>query len=169
MLGFLKTIGGPRLDPAYQLAYKAAYRLMRVYWTVSKANTHGALVALWHQDRILLVKNSYVPYHSLPGGYVHPGEAALAAALRELKEEMNLGLAPGQLRHAWEERHHWEGKTDHVEIFEVELDHEPTFQVDNREVVSAGFYPATQALKMNIFPIIRNHILDRQKRQNAPK
>src|SRR5688572_17354680 len=55
-------------DRAFQLAYKAAYRLMRAYWTVRKPNTHGALVALWNGGNVLLVRNSYVPYYSLPGG-----------------------------------------------------------------------------------------------------
>ncbi len=150
------------IDHGYQLAYKAAYRLMRVYWKVRRPDTHGALVAIWHQGRILLVKNSYVPYHSLPGGYVKATETARQAALRELKEEIGLvGVREQALLPGVDVVHHWEGKTDHVEIFQLEVDTAPHVQVDNREVVSAAFYTPDEALKMWLFPPIARHIRDR--------
>ncbi|HEX2675448.1 MAG TPA: hypothetical protein VHM19_02380, partial [Polyangiales bacterium] len=58
------------VDLCFQVAYRVAYRMMRTYWSVRKPSTHGALVSLWHEGQILLVQNSYVPYRSLPGGYV---------------------------------------------------------------------------------------------------
>ena len=51
---------------------------MRVYWTVRRPHTHGSLVAMWFNGQILLVKNSYVRYFSLPGGYVKRGESGLS-------------------------------------------------------------------------------------------
>lgn len=150
------------IDTAYQLAYKTAYRMMRVYWAVRRPDTHGALVAIWNEGRILLVKNSYVPYHSLPGGYVKASETAKQAALRELKEEIGLeGVSEDQLRPAVDIVHQWEGKTDHVEIFQLDLDTAPTVAVDNREVVDAGFYSPKDALEMWLFPPIARHIRER--------
>ena len=64
---------------AFQFAYVCAYRLMRTYWRMRRPTTHGALVTLWHDDKLLLVRNSYVPYYSLPGGYVGKGESGRAA------------------------------------------------------------------------------------------
>ncbi len=150
------------IDQAYQLGYKAAYRMMRMYWAARRPDTHGALVAIWHQRRILLVQNSYVPYRSLPGGYVKPTETGRQAALRELREEINLvGIQESQLLDGVDVVHHWEGKTDHVEIFQLDLEDAPTVKVDNREVIDAGFYTAEQALRLWLFPPIARHIRNR--------
>ena len=58
------------LDRSFQVAYKVAYRMMRLYWGVRRPATHGALVTLWNEGELLLIQNSYVNYRSLPGGYV---------------------------------------------------------------------------------------------------
>jgi 8-oxo-dGTP pyrophosphatase MutT (NUDIX family) len=54
--------------------------------------TLGVRVALIEDDRIFLIRHSYVPGWQLPGGGVEPGESAAAAAERELIEET--GFAP---------------------------------------------------------------------------
>lgn len=143
------------IDRAYQLAYKAAYRVMRVYWETLSPDTHGALVAIWHRGRILLVKNSYLDYWSLPGGYVRRSETAKQAALRELEEEVGLSGVPEEdLAPALDVRHRWEGKNDHVEIFDLEVDAPPPVQIDNREVVEARFFTPREALELHLFPPI---------------
>lgn len=150
------------IDGAYRLAYKAAYRMMRVYWGVRRPDTHGALVAIWHGRKILLVQNSYVPYRSLPGGYVKPSETGKQAALRELREEIGLvGITEDQLLPGVDIVHQWEGKTDHVEIFRLDVEAPPSVQVDRREVVDAGFFTAEEALSMWLFPPIARHIRER--------
>lgn len=149
-------------DQAFQMAYKAAYRMMRVYWAVRRPDTHGALVAIWHGRRVLLVKNSYVPYFSLPGGYVKAGESGKQAALRELEEEIGLtGITEAQLQPAVDIVHQWEGKTDHVEIFRLDVDTAPHVEVDNREVIAAGFFTPEEALKKWLFPPIARHVRER--------
>lgn len=146
------------IDRAFQLAYKAAYKMMRVYWGIARPDTHGALVAVWYQGRILLVKNSYVPYWSLPGGYVHSGETALQAALRELREEVGLKVDSSDLKPSLDVKHEWEGKHDHVEIFALESPQRPEVKIDRREVVDAQLFSPEEAMKMNLFPPIRDHI-----------
>ena len=110
------------LDRTFQLGFKVAYRLLRTYWRVRRPTTHGALVLLWNAGEVLLVRNSYVPYYSAPGGFVKRGEEARAAALRELVEEVGLRVQDEQLSLALEVTFPWEFKQDHVKIFEVELD-----------------------------------------------
>lgn len=151
------------IDRGFQLAYKVAYRMMRVYWKVAHPNTHGALVAVWHRGQILLVKNSYVPYWSLPGGYVHAGETAVQAALRELKEEVGLEASASDLKLSVDVQHDWEGKRDHVEIFELEAEHAPRIDIDNREVVAAELFTPERARALELFPPIRE-ALDRHAR-----
>jgi 8-oxo-dGTP pyrophosphatase MutT (NUDIX family) len=146
------------IDLLYRVAYRCAYRTMRVYWGALHPNTHGALVAVWHDGEVLLVKNSYVPYYSLPGGYVRRTETGREAALRELLEETGMRVAPSDLKPALDEVHDWEGKREHIEIFEVDAAQRPTVNVDHREVVSAQFHPPRQALELDLFPPLRKVI-----------
>lgn len=146
------------IDACFRLAYRSAYKAMRVYWKIVKPLKHGALVAIWHRDRILLVKNSYVDYYSLPGGYVRKHERSEEAAARELREELSLRIDPAELSLNTDETHDWEGRRDHVVIFDLELDEPPTVQVDNREVVAAEFVSKNEALHRNLFPPLRRHI-----------
>lgn len=146
------------IDACYRLAYRSAYKAMRVYWKLLRPLKHGALVAIWHDDRILLLRNSYVDYYSLPGGYVRKHERSDEAAARELFEELSLVVEPNRLRLNTDVTHDWEGRRDHVVIFDLELDEPPEVRVDNREVVAAEFVPATNALDRNLFPPLRRHI-----------
>jgi len=152
------------IDIFYRVAYKCAYRMMRVYWAALHPQTHGALVAIWNQGEVLLVKNSYVPYHSLPGGYVRRNETGREAALRELFEETGLRVSSADLRLVLDEQHDWEGKREHIEIFEVDVNERPTVAVDRREVVGAQFHLPMAALELQLFPPLRKVIESRTSR-----
>jgi ADP-ribose pyrophosphatase YjhB (NUDIX family) len=143
------------LDRGFQLAYVCAYRMMRVYWRLRRPATHGALVALWNGGEVLLVRNSYVPYYCLPGGYVRRGESAEEAALRELREEVRVSAKVDQLARVLDQTHEWEGKHDHVEIFALELPSRLEVAVDYREVVEAAWWTPQQALSLRLFPPVR--------------
>ncbi len=154
------------IDLLYRTGYRCAYQLMRVYWATLKPATHGALVALWHQGRVLLVKNSYVNYHSLPGGYVQSGETGQQAAARELFEETKLRIPESALKPALDEHHTWEHKREHIQIFELEVDSPPSIQVDNREVIQARFFEPAEALQLKLFPPLRRMLI---AQQSGPK
>lgn len=155
------------VDRTFQLAYKGAYQLMRTYWRVRRPTTHGALVVLWHEGELLLVRNSYVGYYTLPGGYIHSGESSRDAAVRELSEEIGLRALPSELELALDTTHEWEGKHDHVEIFTLDVTARPKIQVDHREVIEASWYSPTRALELNLFPPLRTVIEARLRRGQA--
>ena len=92
------------------------------------------------------------------------GETGRQAAIRELREEVGIVARPEDLVAVVDEVHEWEGKRDHVEICELELGQRPAFAVDNREVVSAGFYPPERALALPLVPLIRRAIAARAAR-----
>ncbi|HEX3772339.1 MAG TPA: NUDIX hydrolase [Polyangiaceae bacterium] len=146
------------VDRGFQLAYVCAYRAMRTYWKVRHPTTHGTLVTLWNAGEVLLVKNSYVPYYSLPGGYIRKDETARRAVVRELTEEVGVIADPDQLELVLERTHEWEGKHDHVQIFSLELGSRPNIAVDNREVVEAAWYTPARALELRLFPPLREVI-----------
>jgi len=44
-----------------------AYRLALIYWRLVRPDCLGVFVALWHDDRILVIKNSYKSQLTFPG------------------------------------------------------------------------------------------------------
>ncbi|WP_269433556.1 NUDIX hydrolase [Nonomuraea sp. SBT364] len=52
-----------------------------------------ALVAVWRDERLLLVLNRVRRCWELPGGMIDPGETPRRAAVRELREETGLAVA----------------------------------------------------------------------------
>lgn len=156
------------IDLLYRTLYRMAYRLMRIYWATFHPRTHGALVALWHDGEILLVRNSYTPYYSLPGGYVRPRETGREAARRELEEEVGIQVELSELEPVLDEEHPWEGKRDRVEVFQLGLRRRPAVQVDNREVIEASFFAPARAFELDLFPAARAAIERRERRGGEP-
>ncbi len=143
------------VDRAFQLAYFCAYRGMRVYWKITHPTTEGTLVAMWHRDEVLLVRNSYVPYYCLPGGYMRRGETPADAVLRELREEVGVDARADELALVYDQTREWEGKSDHVRIFNLQLATRPEVRVDHREVIEASWWSAERALELTLFPPVR--------------
>jgi 8-oxo-dGTP diphosphatase len=128
------------LDRAWQLAYAVAYRVLLASWFVRRPAQRGALFALWHGGKILLLRSSYRSGWSLPGGGIARGETARDAAVRELREETGLAVEPAALREAQTAELEWEHRRDHTTIFEIALPEEPSLCLDNREIVAASFH-----------------------------
>jgi len=149
------------VDLGFQTAFKVAHRMLRAWWRVRHPHTRGALVAVWHEGELLLVKNSYRREYTLPGGYIRTGEPVEAAAARELAEECNIAVHPSQVRQAYSGIHRYENRNDEVTILEVTVDRRPELHVDHREVVWAGFKTPEQALALPIVPHLREYLLAR--------
>jgi ADP-ribose pyrophosphatase YjhB (NUDIX family) len=149
------------VDRSFQLAYVVAYQLMRVYWGFRRPHTHGALVAMFHEGKILLIRNSYVRYYSLPGGYVRGRETSRQAAVRELAEEVGVTASAERLELALDEQNDWQGKRDHVQIFALEFAERPRVRIDRREVIEAEWFSRERALELSLFPPIRR-LLERR-------
>jgi 8-oxo-dGTP diphosphatase len=154
------------VDRGFQLAYVCAYQMMRMYWRVRHPTTHGTLVALWNRGEVLLVRNSYVHYYSLPGGYVRHGENARQAALRELSEEVGVAAKAEELELVLDETHEWEGKHDHVHIFALDVPTRPKVELDHREVIEASWWSPEGALSLDLFPPLRRVL---EQRARAPQ
>jgi 8-oxo-dGTP pyrophosphatase MutT (NUDIX family) len=142
----------------FRVAFRVAHRMLRAYWRVRKPRTRGALVALWHADELLIVKNSYRREYTLPGGYIRRSENALQAAARELAEEVGVQVSESRLREAYQGTHAFEDRDDEVTIVELQLDDRPQFAVDRREVVWAGFKSAEEIEKLPIVPHLRDYL-----------
>jgi 8-oxo-dGTP pyrophosphatase MutT (NUDIX family) len=65
--------------------------LLKAGWFVRRPRTFGAhALALTPERKLILVKLRYAPGWRLPGGGRNPGEDAVEAALRELREEIGM-------------------------------------------------------------------------------
>lgn len=145
-------------DASIRVAYRVAHRLLRAYWYVRRPTTSGALAAVWHDGRVLLVKNSYRKQYTLPGGYVRPREDPRDAAARELFEETRVRLEGATFTHAYHGAHPFENRDDTLDIYEATLDTEPMTEVDQREVVWAGFKTPDEVRALDLVPHLREYL-----------
>lgn len=141
--------------------YRVAHWGLRLLWFIRRPETTGALVAVWHQGRVLLVKNSYRSQLTLPGGYIRPREDRRTAAARELREEVGIQVQPKRLVHAYHGTHLFEHRQDTLDIFELEVEVVPDVRVNDREVVRAEFHTPDEALGLVIVPHLEEYLSQR--------
>jgi 8-oxo-dGTP pyrophosphatase MutT (NUDIX family) len=134
------------MDKLYQIALWIAFRMLRVWWWLRRPSHEGALIALWHAGEVVLVQTSYRLKLTLPGGGVNRGEAPLAAALREFREECGIDLSAADLKLAFEMVDRSEYRHDHVRIYEASTTTPPLISVDRREILWARLFTPEAAL-----------------------
>ncbi|MBM4028492.1 MAG: NUDIX hydrolase [Planctomycetes bacterium] len=150
------------LDTAIRRGYRLAYLGLRAWWLVRRPATHGTGVALWHDGKILLVRTSYRPCYSLPGGFVRPGEPSEQAARREVREEIGLDLSGRELRLAWSGTLPFEARQDTTDIWEVQLESPPAVRITSHEIVWTGWMHPAEALKNPLLPHIAAYLEGRR-------
>ncbi len=148
------------IDALFRTSLRVAYRLLRIWWFVRRPDVHGAYIVVWHAGRLLLVRNSYRGGETVPCGGIGRRESARDAAVRELGEEVGLWVAPEELAAKGELEVNFDHKRDHAHFFELHLEAEPDLAVDNREVVWAGFVPATELGRRSLVPHVRRYLDD---------
>jgi ADP-ribose pyrophosphatase YjhB (NUDIX family) len=111
------------------------------YWRVTRGLTLGVRgVVLDRDDRVFLIRHTYVPGWHLPGGGVEAGETALEALRRELREEacIAIGGSPllfGVFFNAKVSRR------DHVLVYVIRDFTVVEPKRPDREIAEAGFFP----------------------------
>jgi ADP-ribose pyrophosphatase YjhB (NUDIX family) len=119
---------------------RALRGVLHVYWRVSRGHTLGVRgLVVDGQDRVLLVRHSYVSGWYLPGGGVEVGESLQEALDRELREEGNVHLTGAPVLHGIYLNARV-SRRDHVALFVVRAFEQPAPPVPNREIVATGFF-----------------------------
>ena len=139
--------------------YWLAARLLDAYRLLVRPHIHGALVAIWHQERLLLVQASYRKAWSLPGGGLEAGETARQAAVRELAEEVGLRVEPQDLADPWQITETSRRGKDTVTIFALHADRRPVIRIDGLELVACQWLRREEVLRRPIPGHLREYLL----------
>ena len=140
--------------------YWLAAWLYETYRLLLKPHTHGALVALWCQERVLLVQTSYRNELSLPGGGVKRGEKVNLAARRELSEELGLEVRAGDLGEPWVVTEHSERDRNTVSIYTINMAEKPEIEVDGFEIIGFHWLKPQEALARKLTSHLRRYLVE---------
>jgi ADP-ribose pyrophosphatase YjhB (NUDIX family) len=120
----------------------ALRRVFHLYWRFARGMTLGVrAVVLDRDDRVFLVKHSYVSGWHLPGGGVEVGETFRDALRRELVEEGRIELSGEPALHGLFLNSHV-SRRDHVAVYLVRQFRQDRLPEPNREIVACGFFEA---------------------------
>jgi 8-oxo-dGTP pyrophosphatase MutT (NUDIX family) len=122
-----------RFEPALR-------RVFHLYWRLARGMTLGVRgMVLDGENRVFLVKHSYVSGWHLPGGGVEPGETFREALARELMEEGQIELAGEPQLHGLFFNGHV-SRRDHVAVYVIRQFRQAGLPPPNREIVDCGFF-----------------------------
>jgi 8-oxo-dGTP pyrophosphatase MutT (NUDIX family) len=136
-------------------------RVFHLYWRIARGMTLGVRGLVLNGDnKVFLVKHSYVSGWHLPGGGVEVGETFLAALRRELMEEGRIELTDEPDLHGLFFNGHV-SRRDHVAVYVVRHFRQDRLPDPNREIVACGFYDAaalpaetTQGTRLRIAEVL---------------
>lgn len=145
--------------------YRLAAGLYETYRLIAKPHTHGALVAIWWEGRVLLVETSYRRALSLPGGGIEAGETPLQAAMRELDEEVAIKVEANELQDPWQLSELSAGGRNTVTIFAWHPTCQPEVGVDGLEIRGCHWLTREEALTRALTGHLRAYLQSTQQCQ----
>ena len=136
-------------------------RVFHLYWRLVRSMTLGVrAVVLDADNKVFLVKHSYVTGWYLPGGGVEVGETFLEALRRELVEEGRIELTGEPVLHGLFFNGHV-SRRDHVAVYIVRQFRQDRLPTPNHEIIDCGFYDAaalpaetTQGTRLRIAEVL---------------
>jgi 8-oxo-dGTP pyrophosphatase MutT (NUDIX family) len=115
-------------------------RVFHLYWRLARGMTLGVrAVVLDGDNRVFLVRHSYVSGWYLPGGGVEVGETFRESLRRELMEEGRIELTDEPALHGVFLNSHV-SRRDHVAVYIVRRFRQDRLPEPNREILECGFY-----------------------------
>jgi 8-oxo-dGTP pyrophosphatase MutT (NUDIX family) len=138
-------------------------RVFHLYWRFARGLTLGVrAVVLDDQNRVFLVKHSYVAGWHLPGGGVEVGETFREALQRELMEEGRIELLRDPALHGVFFNSHV-SRRDHVAVYLVRHFRQDRHPEPNHEIVACGFFEAgalpaetTEGTRLRVAEVLDN-------------
>ena len=131
-----------RLDALRERFEPLLRRGFHLYWRFARGMTLGVRgIVVDGDDRVFLVKHSYVSGWHLPGGGVEPGESMVDALRRELAEEGSIELVGEPVLLGLFFNSHV-SRRDHVAVYLIRDFRQNGSPEPNREIVACGFFEA---------------------------
>jgi len=131
---------GERLNRIRRRFEPLLRRIFHAWFLLARGMTLGVrAVVLNAENRVFLVRHSYVAGWYLPGGGVDLGETMEQAMRRELKEEGDIDLTGEAVLHGIFLNSHV-SRRDHVAVYVVRLFKQDRLPEPNREIVECGFF-----------------------------
>ncbi len=122
------------------LLQRIARKIITPFWLITRGMTLGVrAIVVDDDDRVLLVRHTYIAGWYLPGGGVDVGEAMADAVGRELLEEVNVELmaAPEMVGFYFNAK---TSKRDHVGLFLCREWRQRGDRRPNLEIAESGFF-----------------------------
>ncbi|WP_234681868.1 NUDIX domain-containing protein [Bradyrhizobium monzae] len=131
---------GERLDKIRRKFEPLLRRVFHAYFLLVRGMTLGVrAVVLDADNKVFLVKHSYVSGWYLPGGGVDHGETMEQAMRRELKEEGDIDLTGEAVLHGIFLNSHI-SRRDHVAVYVVRHFRQDRLPAPNHEIIACGFF-----------------------------
>lgn len=148
-----------RLDKIRRRFEPLLRRVFHAYFLLVRGMTLGVrAVVLDADNKVFLVRHSYVSGWYLPGGGVDYGETMEQAMRRELKEEGNIDLTGDAVLHGIFLNSHI-SRRDHVAVYVVRHFRQDRLPAPNHEIIECGFFD-TAALPEGATPGTRLRIAE---------
>ena len=131
---------GDRLNSVRRTFEPLLRRIFHAYFLLVRGMTLGVrAVVLDSENRVFLVRHSYITGWYLPGGGVDLGETMEQAMRRELKEEGDIDLTGDAVLHGIFLNSHV-SRRDHVAVYVVRHFRQHKLPAPNREIIECGFF-----------------------------
>lgn len=140
------------------------YLGFKIYCFIFRPVRMGVRVLMTQDNRVWLVRHTYVPGWHMPGGGVKRGETLVDAARREAMEETGAQLGEISLMGAYTSFIQW--KTDHTIVF-ICSDFTQTGKSDG-EIAEVKDFPLNE-LPANVFPSHRKRLEEYRDGKTHPQ
>jgi 8-oxo-dGTP pyrophosphatase MutT (NUDIX family) len=117
----------------------AFHNMRRVYWRIFEPTIVGVRALIVRDNRVMLVRHTYLKGWYLPGGKVDRGETAYTALCREVEEECALKVKSAMLRGIYSNKE--QNRNDHIILYSVDdFESAPVRPLYKLEIAEADFF-----------------------------
>ena len=121
------------------LILELGHQLRRYYWRVFEPTIVGVRALIVRDNRVMLVRHTYLKGWYLPGGKVERGETGYNALCREVEEECALLVKRASLKGVYSNKE--QNRNDHILLYLVDdFEQVAPHPLSKFEIAEANFF-----------------------------